>query len=126
MRISDWSSDVCSSDLVAGVDPGIDDQTIENAFPAWLRTCISSVLDKHNLRALVSRLDQSERLQHAMFAIADMASSGMELVHMLHRMHNILAGLMYAQTTYNALYDKGAQQIHFRPFFAPQDLRLEN
>src|SRR3546814_17625323 len=66
MRISDWSSDVCSSDLVAGVDPGIDDQTIENAFPAWLRTCISSVLDKNNLRALVSRLDQSERLQHAL------------------------------------------------------------
>src|SRR3546814_9691630 len=110
MRISDWSSDVCSSDLVAGVDPGIDDQTIENAFPAWLRTCISSVLDKNNLRALVSRLDQSERLQHALFAIADMASSGMEMDQMLHRMHHIIAGLMYAENIYIALYDKAADE----------------
>lgn len=112
--------------VVAGVDPGIDDQTIENAFPAWLRTCISSVLDKNNLRALVSRLDQSERLQHALFAIADMASSGMDMDDMLRRMHQIIASLMYAENIYIALYDKAADEIRFLLFVDTQDVALEN
>ncbi|MDP1698405.1 MAG: GGDEF and EAL domain-containing protein [Xanthomonadaceae bacterium] len=112
--------------VVAGIDPDIDDKTIESAFPAWLRSCVSSALDKSNLRALVSRLDQSERLQHALFAIADMASSGMDMGEMLRRMHQIIAGLMYAENIYIALYDKAADEIRFLLFVDTQDVALEN
>src|SRR3546814_18720294 len=34
MRISDWSSDVCSSDLVAAFIPSFDDHEIENDWAA--------------------------------------------------------------------------------------------
>jgi diguanylate cyclase (GGDEF)-like protein len=112
--------------VVARVDAGIDDAQIEAAFPAWLRTCISSVLDKSNLRALVSRLDQSERLQHALFAIADMASSGMDMGEMLRRMNQIIASLMYAENIYIALYDKQADDIRFLLFVDTQDVVLEH
>jgi len=112
--------------VVARIDPGLDDATLASAFPAWLRTCVSSVLDKNNLRALVTRLDQSERLQHALFAIADMASSGMDMGDMLRRMHQIIASLMYAENIYIALYDKAADEIRFLLFVDTQDVALEN
>ena len=112
--------------VVAHVAADIDDAQINAAFPAWLRTCISSVLDKSNLRALVSRLDQSERLQHALFAITDMASSGMDMGEMLRRMHQIIASLMYAENIYIALYDRAADEIRFLLFVDTQDVALEN
>src|SRR3546814_6575220 len=46
MRISDWSSDVCSSDLMIQQSKGVDGQSLRQAFhPRWT-SCISRKLFK--------------------------------------------------------------------------------
>src|SRR3546814_3010719 len=52
MRISDWSSDVCSSDLNGG---GLVDPTLQAAFAApapWIFGAVEIVLPDYNLRLL--------------------------------------------------------------------------
>lgn len=59
------------------------------------------------------RLTESERLQSALFAIADMASSDMELGAMLRALHGIVGRFMYAENFYIALYDEVADALRF-------------
>lgn len=60
--------------------------------------------DPHALRAEIARLQQDvarlahgERLQHALFAIADLSGSDLDLPEMLRRIHAVVATLMYAE-----------------------------
>src|SRR3546814_13546991 len=55
MRISDWSSDVCSSDLLFGNGGGLVDPTLQAAFAApapWIFGAVEIVLPDYNLRLL--------------------------------------------------------------------------
>ena len=49
------------------------------------------------LREEVARLAQGERLQRALFAIADLSGSELDLPEMLRRIHAIVGSLMYAE-----------------------------
>ncbi|MGY3039198.1 diguanylate cyclase (GGDEF)-like protein [Rhodanobacter sp. TND4EL1] len=55
----------------------------------------------------------SEQLQSALFAIADMASSEMDLGDMLHELHAIVGRFMYAENFYIALYDEQQDSLRF-------------
>lgn len=82
---------------------------------AWqlARARFAEVLERGRLQDNVRRLEQADRVQRALFAIADMASSGMDMDEMLGKLHRIVAGLMYAENFFIALYDKRRDAIRF-------------
>ncbi len=65
------------------------------------------------LQASVQRLEHSERLQRALFAIADMAASGLVMQSLLEGLHRIVSQLMYAENFYIALYDPERETVRF-------------
>ena len=73
-------------------------------------------LEKARLYASVERLEQSEKLQRALFAIAELASSELEMPKMLSGLHQIVSSLMYAENFYIALHDPIADAIRFLYF----------
>lgn len=64
----------------------------------------------------IAALRRSERLQQALYAIADLAGSSLEMQEMLRRIHAIVGELMYAENCYIALYDHERQKIRFLYF----------
>ena len=73
-------------------------------------------LEKARLRAALERLEQSEKLQRALFAIADMAASDQDMPTMLRGLHQIVSRLMYAENFYIALHDPVKDTICFLYF----------
>ncbi|MGB6241598.1 MAG: EAL domain-containing protein [Castellaniella sp.] len=76
------------------------------------------------LRASVRRLKGSERLQQALFAIANMAASELDVQSLLKGLHGIIAQLMYAENFYIALYDPQRQTVRFIYFADVMDGEL--
>ncbi|UXI68965.1 GAF domain-containing protein [Tahibacter amnicola] len=77
---------------------------------------VTSVLEREHLRRAVLWAQKAERLQRALFAIADTASSDLEMTDMLRQIHQIVAGLMYAENFYIALHDPVRDTIRFAYF----------
>lgn len=90
-----------------------------------LLTCARDVgaalLERHQLRERVQRLEKAERLQAALYAIADMASSQMDMPDMLRGLHQIVGGLMYAENFFIVLYDAEKQTLRFLYFVDTAD-----
>ena len=80
---------------------------------ALLAPVARAVFEKHRLTASMRALERSEQLQAALFRIADMASSDMDLPDMLRELHAIVARFMYAENFYIALYDEQKDAIRF-------------
>ena len=68
------------------------------------------------LRAAVARLEEAEKLQRALYAIADMAGSDLDMPDMLRGLHRIVSDLMYAENFYIALYDAARDSLRFLYF----------
>src|SRR3546814_12933567 len=62
MRISDWSSDVCSSDLDAGTHEQLQKIFLENANPNWRLRAMWTlhVTGGFNINQLISALDDQD------------------------------------------------------------------
>ncbi|MBD8524297.1 sensor domain-containing phosphodiesterase [Pseudomarimonas arenosa] len=69
----------------------------------------------------VARMEHSERLQRALFDIADMAGSDLDMGDMLRQVHRIVGGLMYAENFFIALYDKSRDAIRFVYYVDAED-----
>jgi diguanylate cyclase (GGDEF)-like protein len=72
-----------------------------------------AVFEKARLTRSLHQLERSEQLQSALFRIADMASSEMDLPDMLRELHAIVGRFMYAENFYIALYDEQKDAIRF-------------
>ncbi|GAB2510516.1 bifunctional diguanylate cyclase/phosphodiesterase [Lysobacter humi (ex Lee et al. 2017)] len=72
-----------------------------------------AVFEKARLTDSLRALERSEQLQSALFQIADMASSEMDLADMLPELHAIVGRFMYAENFYIALYDDQKDAIRF-------------
>jgi diguanylate cyclase (GGDEF)-like protein len=83
---------------------------------ACARDVGAALLERYQLRERVKRLEKAERLQAALYAIADMASSQMEMQDMLRGLHQIVGGLMYAENFFITLYDAEKQTLRFLYF----------
>jgi len=68
------------------------------------------------LRGSVSNLEQAERLQRALFAIADQASADKDMPEVFRALHEIVGSLMYAENFYIVLYDPVREVLRF-PYF---------
>ncbi len=80
-------------------------------------------LDRDDLLMLLEHAEQridslrrSERLQQALYAIADLAGGSLDMQDMLRRIHAVVGELMYAENCYIALYDEERDKLRFLYF----------
>src|SRR5262249_31340993 len=66
-----------------------------------------------DLKASLRRLQRSEGLQHALFAISDLAGSDRHMQDMLRGIHAIVAQLMYAENFYIVRHDVERDTLRF-------------
>jgi diguanylate cyclase (GGDEF)-like protein len=89
---------------------------------AWWATARSSLQDALALarqREQIRSLENSKRLQQALYEIADLAGADLEMTEMLRHFHRVLNSLMYAQNCYIVEYDDVRRRIRFL-YFADQ------
>ena len=75
---------------------------------AWLavaRRMVAATLASARAQARIVSLQKSQRLQQALYEIADLAGSKLEVPEILSRIHAVVGGLMYAENFLIALYD---------------------
>lgn len=80
-----------------------------------------SLLHTQRLQVDVERLATAERLQRALFAISDLASSDQSTDEVLHGLHLIVGRLMYAENFYIARFDPGRETLRFVYFADSHD-----
>src|SRR5690606_6186933 len=96
---------------------------------AWLelaRRTIGATLAAAQAQARIESLQKSERLQQALYEIADLAGSGLEMQEMLGRIHEVVGGLMQAENFYIVLYDDIRETIRFLYFADQRDPYVAN
>jgi diguanylate cyclase (GGDEF)-like protein len=77
---------------------------------------LPAALELERLHRAVTQLAEAERLQRALYAIAELASGERDMDDVLSAIHGIVAGLMYAENFFIALYDRGRDTLRF-PYF---------
>lgn len=89
---------------------------------AWLTLAqhtVAATLAAAQAQARIASLQKSERLQQALYEIADLAGSTLEMQDMLGRIHAVVGGLMLAENFYIVLHDDVRQTLRFL-YFADQ------
>lgn len=74
------------------------------------------ILQRDSLAQSVRRLERAEHVQRALFAIANMASSELDMPEMLRGIHEIVGWLMYAENFFIALYEPERDSLRFLYF----------
>ena len=80
---------------------------------ALAKRTVNADLAAIRAHARVESLEKSERLQQALYEIADLAGADMAMPDMLRRLHGVVAGLMVAENFYIVLYDDVRQTMRF-------------
>jgi len=70
-------------------------------------------------RREIASLEDSKRLQQALYEIADLAGADLEMAEMLRHFHRVLNSLMYAQNCFIVEYDDIRHRVRFL-YFADQ------
>ena len=91
----------------AGASPATDEA---------IRVRLGEVLAMQRMQESVARLEQAEKLQRSLYAIADMAGSDLDMPDMLRGLHRIVSDLMYAENFYIARYDRERDSLRFLYF----------
>ncbi len=89
---------------------------------AWwhiARISLQDALVMARQREQILSLENSKRLQQALYEIADLAGADLEMTDMLRHFHRVLNSLMYAQNCYIVEYDDVHRRIRFL-YFADQ------
>nr|WP_237711771.1 hypothetical protein [Rhodanobacter sp. 115] len=100
-------------------DPGALDPVLRDQL-AWLGRLVTSRLrqqaETSRLYEAISRLALAERLQRALYAIAEQAGSTHSMPEMMRSLHAIVASLMYAENFFIVLYDASTGTVRY-PYF---------
>ncbi|HSR64436.1 MAG TPA: GAF domain-containing protein, partial [Xanthomonadaceae bacterium] len=83
------------------------------------RRTLSATFAARRAQARIDSLQRTQRLQHALYEIADLASANLEMGEMLDRIHALVGGLMYAANFFIVLYDELHEAVRFL-YFADQ------
>ncbi|MHB8912483.1 MAG: GAF domain-containing protein, partial [Lysobacter sp.] len=86
------------------------------AWMALAQRIITANLAAIRAHARAESLEKSERLQQALYEIADLSGSDLEMADLLRRLHGVVAGLMVAENFYIVLYDDLRQTVRFLYF----------
>ena len=77
---------------------------------------VAATLASARAQARIVSLQKSQRLQQALYEIADLAGSELEMQEMLSRIHAVVGGLMYAENFFIVLYDEICESVRFLYF----------
>jgi len=83
------------------------------------RQAMELALQRGRQAGQIRALEQAERLQQALYQIADLAGADLEMGEMLRHVHGVLGSLMYAENCYIVEYDDVRDQMRFL-YFADQ------
>jgi diguanylate cyclase (GGDEF)-like protein len=87
---------------------------------AWLGrladTRLRQLAESSRLYEAISRLALTERLQRALYAIAEQANTEPDLTALMRSLHTIVGSLMYAENFFIALYDTASDSLRF-PYY---------
>jgi diguanylate cyclase (GGDEF)-like protein len=104
--------------VFAGTDDAL--AAADAANVAWIgrlaATRLRQLAESARLYEAISRLALAERLQRALFAIAEQSGADHAMPDMMRALHAIVASLMYAENFYIVLYDATAQVVRF-PYY---------
>ncbi|MCC7097002.1 MAG: EAL domain-containing protein [Thermomonas sp.] len=89
---------------------------IEQYWPESVRQLVDQAVLAVQAAQQIESLQRSELLRQALFEIADLAGSALDLHVMLHKVHTIIGELMYADNFYIVLYDDRRQTMRFLYF----------
>jgi len=89
---------------------------IEQFWPESARQLVDQAVLAVLAAQQIETLQRSEQLRQALFEIADLAGSALDLQVMLRRVHSIIGELMYAENFYIVLYDDRRQMMRFLYF----------
>ncbi|GAB3353734.1 putative bifunctional diguanylate cyclase/phosphodiesterase [Lysobacter tyrosinilyticus] len=70
----------------------------------------TELVSAHNA---AGRMEKAAQLHNALYSIADLASSELDMEEMLRRTHAVVAGLMYAENFFIALYAPESDAVRF-------------
>jgi diguanylate cyclase (GGDEF)-like protein len=79
------------------------------------------LLELESLTQSVLRLERAERLQRSLYAIADMASSDLDMPEMLRSVHGVIGELMYAENLFIVLAEPERNAVRFLYFADTED-----
>ncbi len=82
---------------------------------------IAELIERERLRTSLHRLESAERLQRALYAIADLASADIDMPEMLAGIHEIVGELMYAENFIIVRYDSTRRVLRFIYFVDSKD-----
>lgn len=77
---------------------------------------LAQLAESSRLYEAISRLALAERLQRALYAIAEQAGAEQDMRALMQSLHAIVGSLMYAKNFYIALYDRASDTVRF-PYF---------
>ncbi|MEP6897355.1 MAG: EAL domain-containing protein [Rhodanobacter sp.] len=77
---------------------------------------LRQLAETSRLYEAISRLALAERLQRALYAIAEQAGAQQDMPEMMRSLHSIVSSLMYAENFYIALYEKATDTVRF-PYY---------
>ncbi|EIL98481.1 bifunctional diguanylate cyclase/phosphodiesterase [Rhodanobacter thiooxydans] len=77
---------------------------------------LHQLAETSRLYEAISRLAQAERLQRALYAIAEQAGAEHDMPEMMRSLHAIVSSLMYAENFYIVLYDAVTETVRF-PYY---------
>jgi diguanylate cyclase (GGDEF)-like protein len=79
------------------------------------------VLEAADLRTSLKRLERSESLQSALFAISDLAGGDLDMPEMLRGIHAVIGTLMYAENFFIVLHDAERDTLQFLYYVDTED-----
>ena len=88
--------------------------------------CAVRLTELAGLSRAVARLERAERVQRALFAIANMASSNLDMPDMLRSIHGVIGELMYAENFLIVLYESASDSLRFLYFADTEDSARPN
>lgn len=94
-----------------------------NDHGAWIDLLdlrLRELLRSKDLACEVESAKSNEHLQRALYAIADLAYSDIDVPEMLARVHEVVGRLTYAENFFIAIYDDVRDAMHF-PYYADTD-----
>ncbi|HTD29758.1 MAG TPA: GAF domain-containing protein, partial [Xanthomonadaceae bacterium] len=116
--------DADSAALLMSAATARDAKRLVKATAALLKIACRPLHRALKLAALMvsnDRLERSERLQSALFAISDLAGSSLEMPEMLRGIHKIIGTLMYAENLFIGRFDSERDAVRFLYFIDTQD-----
>jgi diguanylate cyclase (GGDEF)-like protein len=115
-----WQADGTGIAIVAALSEPLS-STSQKAWLALAMRMVDASLAAARAEARIESLRKSERLQQALYEIADVSGSSLEMAEVLTRIHAVVGTLMLAENFYIVLYDDARQTLRFLYFVDQRD-----